>query len=244
MKLPVVEEGLPTIAFLRRGLTEEDFAVDVAENAASATEQIALYDYDVILLDVMLPSGDGFDLCRRWRTSGLRTLILFLSARESITDRARGLNLGGDDSLVEPFAFEELLARVRVLVRRGSHGPALVSGAESGCEKFAQVENGADKIIARTENLRRASPLAPNPPREAATRAGAIVYEEMTWQRTPLRVVYYPFTDSGGNRLLAVVAVSEEPMRRTLHSLKEAVGSRFWSGPAFRHLGRAAWPDV
>lgn len=136
MKLLIVEDELPTVAFLRRGLTEENFAVDVAENAASANEQIALYDYDVILLDMMLLDGDSFDLYRRQRTGGLRTPILFLSAREGIADRMQGLNLGGDGYLVKPFAIEELLARVRVLVRRGSHGPALVSGPESGCKKL------------------------------------------------------------------------------------------------------------
>ncbi len=119
MKLLVVEDELPTIAFLRRGLTEEGFAVDVAEDAARAEEHIAVYDYDAILLDVMLPGGDGFSLCRRWRENGLKTPLLFLTAREDVTDRVQGLNLGGDDYLVKPFAFEELLARVRVLVRRG-----------------------------------------------------------------------------------------------------------------------------
>ena len=119
MKLLVVEDELPTIAFLRRGLTEEGFAVDVADNAASAEEQIGVYEYDAILLDVMLPGGDGFSLCRHWRAGGLKTPILFLTAREDITDRVQGLNLGGDDYLVKPFAFEELLARIRVLVRRG-----------------------------------------------------------------------------------------------------------------------------
>lgn len=119
MKLLVVEDELPTIAFLRRGLIEEGFAVDVADNAASAEAQVDIYDYDVILLDVMLPGGDGFSLCRRWRENGLKTPILFLTAREDITDRVQGLNLGGDDYLVKPFAFEELLARVRVLIRRG-----------------------------------------------------------------------------------------------------------------------------
>ena len=119
MKLLVVEDELPTLAFLRRGLTEEGFAVDVAENAGEADAQIDVYNYDAILLDVMLPGGSGFDLCRRWRAGGLQTPILFLSAREAVPDRVHGLSIGGDDYLVKPFAFEELLARVRVLVRRG-----------------------------------------------------------------------------------------------------------------------------
>ena len=122
MKLLVVEDELPTIAFLRRGLTEEGFAVDVASDAASADESVGIYDYDVILLDVMLPGGDGFSLCRRWREHGLKTPILFLTAREDVVDRIQGLNLGGDDYLVKPFAFEELLARIRALLRRRHSG--------------------------------------------------------------------------------------------------------------------------
>lgn len=122
MKLLVVEDEVPTLAFLKRGLTEEGFAVDVAANAAGAEEHVALYDYDAILLDVMLPGGDGFGLCGRWREAGITTPILFLTARDDIADRVRGLNLGGDDYLIKPFAFEELLARVRALVRRGHAG--------------------------------------------------------------------------------------------------------------------------
>lgn len=122
MKLLIVEDELPTIAFLRRGLMEEGFAVDVAADAASAEDNIAVYEYDVILLDVMLPGGDGFGLCRRWRDEGLKTPILFLTARDDIAARVQGLNLGGDDYLVKPFAFEELLARVRALLRRKQAG--------------------------------------------------------------------------------------------------------------------------
>ncbi len=122
MKLLVVEDEVPTIAFLRRGLTEEGFAVDVAADAATAEDSVAVYDYDVILLDVMLPEGSGLDLCRRWREGGLKTPILFLTARDEVADRVQGLNLGGDDYLVKPFAFEELLARVRALLRRKQSG--------------------------------------------------------------------------------------------------------------------------
>lgn len=118
MKLLVVEDEVPTAAFLRRGLTEEGFAVDVAPDAASAEEQVATCDYDAILLDVMLPGADGFALCQRWRAEGVTTPILFLTARDDVADRIRGLDRGGDDYLVKPFAFAELLARVRALLRR------------------------------------------------------------------------------------------------------------------------------
>lgn len=114
----IVEDEKPTAAFLRRGLAEEGFAVDTAHDAASADEAVSLNEYDVIVLDVMLPGGDGFTLCRRWRREGVRAPILFLTARDDVADRVRGLEGGGDDYLVKPFAFAELLARVRALLRR------------------------------------------------------------------------------------------------------------------------------
>ena len=124
MKLLVVEDEAPTAAFLKRGLSEEGFAVDVAESAGAADEAVKVYDYDLVLLDVMLPGVDGFTLCRRWRESGVTAPILFLTARDDVADRVHGLDAGGDDYLVKPFAFAELLARVRALLRR-PHAAAL-----------------------------------------------------------------------------------------------------------------------
>jgi DNA-binding response OmpR family regulator len=124
VKLLVVEDEGPTAAFLRRGLAEEGFAVDVADDAKSADAAVQVNDYDAIVLDVMLPGGDGFSLCRCWRAAGLQTPILFLTARDEVAERVRGLDSGGDDYLVKPFAFAELLARVRVLLRRGPLPPA------------------------------------------------------------------------------------------------------------------------
>lgn len=120
MKLLVVEDEEPTTAFLRRGLAEEGFAVDVAADANSADLAVHVNDYDGILLDLMLPGGDGFSLCRKWRSDGITAPILMLTARDDIQDRVQGLDLGADDYLVKPFAFEELLARVRALLRRRS----------------------------------------------------------------------------------------------------------------------------
>ena len=119
MKVLVVEDEQLTAAALERGLGEEGFAVDVASDAPAANQAVLVYEYDAIVLDVRLPKGNGFELCKRWREQGLTTPILFLTAYDDVSDRVRGLDLGGDDYLVKPFAFEELLARVRALVRRG-----------------------------------------------------------------------------------------------------------------------------
>lgn len=119
MKLLVVEDEGPTAAFLRRGLAEEGFAVDVAGDAAAAEAAVAATAYDAIVLDVSLPGGvDGFELCRRWRGAGVDVPILFLTARDDVADRVRGFSLGADDYLVKPFAFAELLARLRARLRR------------------------------------------------------------------------------------------------------------------------------
>ena len=131
MKILVVEDELPTAAFLKRGLTEEGYAVDVAPDAAAADAALGVYDYDVIVLDVMLPGTDGFTLCRRWRGEGVTAPILFLTARDDVSDRVTGLDAGGDDYLPKPFAFAELLARVRALLRR-PHGGAVGSDIRIG----------------------------------------------------------------------------------------------------------------
>jgi DNA-binding response OmpR family regulator len=98
MKILVVEDELPAAAFLKRGLSEEGFAVDVAHDGNSADDAVAINMYDLILLDVMLPGQDGFALCKQWRAEGVTTPILFLTARDEVTDRIQGLNLGSSRS--------------------------------------------------------------------------------------------------------------------------------------------------
>lgn len=120
MHLLLVEDD-PTISrFLVRGLREENHVVDLAEDAQAAEEFAAAAEYDAILLDIMLPGdADGFTLCRRFREAGIDAPILMLTARDAVTDRIHGLDLGADDYLTKPFVFDELLARLRALTRRG-----------------------------------------------------------------------------------------------------------------------------
>jgi len=117
----LVVEDDPTISrFLLRGLREENHVVDLAEEADAAEQLAADAEYDAILLDVMLPGdADGFTLCQRLREAGIDTPILMLTARDGVGDRVHGLDLGADDYLTKPFAFDELLARLRALTRRG-----------------------------------------------------------------------------------------------------------------------------
>ena len=119
MHVLVVEDD-PTISrFLVRGLREENYVVDLAEDGDSASRMAADSLYDLIVLDVLLPGIDGFELCRRLRDDGVDTPILMLTARDAVPDRIAGLDAGADDYLVKPFAFDELLARIRALTRRG-----------------------------------------------------------------------------------------------------------------------------
>ena len=119
MRVLIVEDELRMASLIRRGLTEEGLAADVAPNGEDALWMAAAREYDAIVLDVMLPGIDGFETCRRLRSGGVWAPVLMLTARDSVEDRVAGLDTGADDYLVKPFAFGELLARLRALVRRG-----------------------------------------------------------------------------------------------------------------------------
>ena len=106
-------------ALIQRGLVAEGFAVDVASNGEDAVAMALAAEYDSILLDVMLPGISGFEACRRMRSGGVWAPVLMVTARDSVEDRVAGLDTGADDYLVKPFAFAELLARLRALARRG-----------------------------------------------------------------------------------------------------------------------------
>ncbi len=123
MKLLIVEDQLKTGQYLRQGLSEAGFNADLVADGITG-QQLALSDeYALLILDVMLPGRDGWQILQAVRGAGLDTPVLFLTARDAVQDRVHGLELGADDYLVKPFAFSELLARVRSLLRRGSSTP-------------------------------------------------------------------------------------------------------------------------
>ncbi len=119
MRILVVEDDADMANFIVRGLTEQSYAVDFARDGEGALERASSTEYDTIVLDVMIPAPDGFEVCRRLRGEGSSVPILILSARDTTSDRVSGLDSGADDYLVKPFEFPELLARIRALVRRG-----------------------------------------------------------------------------------------------------------------------------
>ncbi|MBW4035895.1 MAG: heavy metal response regulator transcription factor [Proteobacteria bacterium] len=119
MKLLIVEDEPKTAGFLKKGLEENGFSADIATDGAIAGSLIRQGSYDLIILDAMLPGVDGWTLLKDMRQRRDQTPALFLTARDAVADRVHGLELGADDYLVKPFAFSELLARIRTILRRG-----------------------------------------------------------------------------------------------------------------------------
>jgi two-component system, OmpR family, response regulator len=119
MRVLVVEDDPRMAELLRRGLQEEGYAVDLASNGEEGVWLGTENEYDAVVLDVMLPDGDGFEVCRRLRQAGRWAPVVMLTARDAVQDRVVGLDAGADDYLTKPFSFQELFARVRALVRRG-----------------------------------------------------------------------------------------------------------------------------
>ena len=119
MRVLLIEDHKPMLRAIKQGLEEEGFAVDVAADGEEGNYKARTANYDVIILDLMLPKIDGLTLLQQWRREGMNAHILVLTAKGSIEDKVHGLDLGADDYLTKPFQWEELLARLRALIRRG-----------------------------------------------------------------------------------------------------------------------------
>lgn len=132
MRILVVEDEKKVARFIERGLKEERFAVDVAHDGEAGLELALQNPYDLIVLDVLMPKKDGFQVLQELRLAGSKARVLMLTAMDSVDDRVRGLDSGADDYLTKPFAFAEFLARVRALLRRNS--------TEAGSLKVADLE--------------------------------------------------------------------------------------------------------
>ena len=148
MRFLIVEDEEKVARFVRRGLEEEHHAVDIVADGEAAYEQIDLVPYDLIILDLTLPKRGGLELLRSIRQSGNKVPVLILTARSSVADRVKGLDLGADDYVVKPFSIAELLARVRALLRRGEIGAVTVLRADDLTLDLVshEVKRGDQKI--------------------------------------------------------------------------------------------------
>ncbi len=120
MRILIIEDEKKTSAFLSKGLKENGFTVDIAENGVDGLNSLQEVVYDLAILDVMMPQMDGWSVLSSLRSKDIQTRVLLLTAKDSVEDKVKGLKLGADDYLVKPFAFSELLARIQTLLRRGA----------------------------------------------------------------------------------------------------------------------------
>jgi two-component system copper resistance phosphate regulon response regulator CusR len=154
MRLLVIEDEIRTATHLQKGLRESGFAVDLASDGFEGSRLASTGGYALIVLDVMLPSLDGWAVLEQLRRAGVGTPVLFLTARDKVEDRVKGLEMGADDYLVKPYAFSELLARIRTILRRGSatHQEVLrVGDLEIDSRRYKVTRAGRNLYLTRRE---------------------------------------------------------------------------------------------
>ena len=151
MRLLLAEDDAKVAGALARGLRAEGYAVDIATTGDEALFHARVHDYDAVVLDVMLPGPDGVTVCRTLREEGHWAPVLFLTARDGVADRIRGLDVGADDYLVKPFDFGELVARLRALLRRGApERPAVLVVGDLQVDPAARTVVRAGRVVALT----------------------------------------------------------------------------------------------
>jgi heavy metal response regulator len=151
MRILVIEDELRVRSFLERGLQEAGFAVDTAGDGETGLRLALVNPYDAVVLDLMLPKRDGLSVLRELRSAGRATPVLVLTARDEVDDKVRGLDAGADDYLPKPFAFAELLARIRALLRRGTARPSLIEIDDLRIDLLARKAERAGTKIELTQ---------------------------------------------------------------------------------------------
>lgn len=206
MRILVIEDEKKMSDFLKRGLSEAGYAVDTAASGGSADLMIAENPYDLLVLDVMLPDTNGFDLARQVRTNGFDHPILFLTAMGSTRDKIRGLDSGGDVYLTKPFAFDELLAHVRALMRR------------KGSSQISLLEFGGLRMDLLRREVRRDGQAIQLTPKEFNLLEYLLRNPERPISRTELTEhVWDIHFDPGSN----IVDVYIKTLRKKLDSISE-----------------------
>ena len=150
MRILVVEDEARVARYIGRALSEDACVVEVAKDGPTGLDLARTYDYDAIVLDLMLPLLDGLSVCRQLRATGKKTPVLILSARDMVEDRVRGLDAGADDYLIKPFAIEELMARLRALLRRQSTGIAVLAVGDLTLDPATRTTKRGGKLVQLT----------------------------------------------------------------------------------------------
>ena len=150
MKILIIEDDVKIINFLKKGLEEECYIVDYSTNGDEGLYLASVNDYDLILLDIMLPIKDGMEVCKALRNENNQTPIIMLTAKDSIEDKIKGLDIGANDYLAKPFSFTELLARIRVQLRTNNSIQTKISIADLELDLLNKTANRASKNIVLT----------------------------------------------------------------------------------------------
>ena len=150
MKILIIEDDIKIINFLKKGLEEECYIVDYSTNGDEGLYLASVNDYDLILLDIMLPIKDGMEVCKALRNANNQTPIIMLTAKDSIEDKIKGLDIGANDYLAKPFSFTELLARIRVQLRTNNSIQTKISIADLELDLLNKTANRASKNIVLT----------------------------------------------------------------------------------------------
>jgi two-component system copper resistance phosphate regulon response regulator CusR len=179
MRVLLVEDDKRIASFVAKGLRENAYAVDVSQNGEEGVYQASINDYDVIILDVMMPLKTGFEVCAELRKEGNNTPVLMLTARDAVEDKISGLDIGADDYLTKPFAFDELLARLRALLRRSTEiRPPRIVISDLEIDTMAQrVWRGGREISLTTKEYALLEYLA----REKGKVLGRAAIAEHVW---------------------------------------------------------------
>jgi len=192
MRILVIEDYRPLRESLAKGLREAGYAVDATDDGKEGLWYATSGEYDVILLDLMLPGVDGTEILKTLRSQGRESCVLVLTAKDTVQDRIAGLDLGADDYVVKPFAFEELLARIRALVRRGYHrSQSIIQVADLRIEPATQkVRRGEQEILLTAKEYALLEYLA--------MRAGEVVSRTDIWEHV------YDFNSTASSNVVDV----------------------------------------
>ena len=150
MKILIIEDDVKIVNFLKKGLEEESYSVDYSHNGEEGLYLASVNSYDLILLDIMLPLIDGIEVCKKLRENNINTPIIMLTARDSVEDKIRGLDIGANDYLPKPFSFSELLARIRVQLRATNSTQTTLKIADLELDLLAKTAKRAGKNITLT----------------------------------------------------------------------------------------------